>query len=268
MREATSLRDTFFRDGKVADCPIYDLHGHMHSLRGGFLPRCSPEAMAAAMERAGVKLIVFCSHAALGVPDIGNSINVETVRRFPDQFRAYCGVNPNYPDQVQRDLDTFDEHLDVYVGLKYLADYHKVAITDARYQPAWQLAEERGLLVLLHTWGGSAYNGAKHVRECAEKYPNASILMGHSCHGDWDGAVALVKDFPNVYFELTAVLDDRGAVDKFAAECGSERIVFGTDSPWFNHHYYIGSLLGADLDDEDRRNIFYRNAERLLKPLR
>ncbi len=51
------------------------------------------------------------------------------------------------------------------------------------------------------------------------------------------------------------------------AECGSTRIVFGADAPWFNHHYYIGSLLGADITDEDRRNICYRNAERLLKPL-
>lgn len=52
-----------------------------------------------------------------------------------------------------------------------------------------------------------------------------------------------------------------------SAECGSTRMVFGTDAPWFNYPYYIGSLLGADITDEDRRNICYRNAERLLKPL-
>jgi len=262
-----SLRDAFFRQGKVLDCPIYDMHGHMHSFRGGFLPRNSPEAMIATMERAGVKLIVFCSHSTLGVPDIGNTVNIEAVRRFPEHFRAYCGINPNHPEQVRRDVDTFDQHSDVYVGFKFLADYHKVAITDTQYEPAWQLAQERGLLVLLHTWGGSSYDGPKHVRECAEKYPNATILMGHSCHGDWDGAIALVQDFPKVYCELTAVLDDRGVVDKLVRECGSSRIVFGTDSPWFNHHYYIGSLLGADITDDDRRNICYRNAQRLLKPL-
>ncbi len=49
-------------------------------------------------------------------------------------------------------------------------------------------------------------------------------------------------------------------------ETGSERIVFGTDLPWFNHHYYIGSVLGAGITDDDRHNILHRNAEKLLAP--
>jgi predicted TIM-barrel fold metal-dependent hydrolase len=77
--------------------------------------------------------------------------------------------------------------------------------------------------------------------------------------------VALVNDFPNLYFELCAVLDERGILEKFVKEAGSQRIVFGTDLPWFNHHYYVGSVLGADITDDDRHNILHRNAENLLE---
>ena len=266
MSSHAKLRDEFFRDGESTACPVVDMHGHMGPMSGGYLPRNSPEAMVAAMGRAGVKLIVFCHHSTLGVPDVGNAPNVEAVRAYPGHFRAYCGINPNYPELSRRDLDTFDDYADVYVGLKLLSDYHHFPVTHERYEPAWRLADDRRLLVLLHTWGGSRFDGPAVVREAAAKYPNATILMGHSCHGEWDKAVALANDFPNVYLELTAVLDDRGVLERFVEGAGSTRILFGTDSPWFNHHYYIGSALGADITDEDRHNILHRNAERLLDP--
>jgi len=264
MAEKETLRERFFRCGKLDDCPVYDLHGHMGPLEGACLPRCNPEDMIAAMDRAGVRLTVFCHHDALFAPDIGNAINLTEVRRFPDRFRAYCGVNPNYPDQVARDVEEFDDNRDVFVGFKLLADYFQVPITDERSAPAWEKANTDHLPVLLHTWGGSSYDGPQLVRQCAERYPDAQILMGHSCHGAWEEAVQLAVDFPNVYLELTAVLDDRGAVDLFVRKAGSEKIIFGTDTPWFNHHYYIGALLGAEMTDDDRRNILYRNAQRIL----
>ena len=267
MKTPDTLRERFFVDARLNDCPVYDLHGHMGALQGAHLPRCTPEAMIAAMDHAGVRLTVFCHHDTLMVPDLGNALNLEVVRRHPDRFRAYCGINPNYPEEARRDVAGFDQCRDAYVGFKLLADYHRIAITDPRNAPAWEKANAEALLVLLHTWGGSAFDGPEQVRACAERYPNARILMGHSCHGAWAEAAALARDFPNVYCELTAVLDDRGAVELLVQGAGSTKVVFGTDTPWFNHHNYIGALLGADLTDEDRRNILYRNARRLLSPL-
>ncbi len=145
-----------------------------------------------------------------------------------------------------------------------LADYHGYPLTDDRYRPAWEKADADRLLVLIHTWGGSGLDGSAVVRRVAEKHPRARILLGHSCHGEWDQAIQLIKDFPNLYLELTAVLDERGILERFVAEAGSERVIYGTDFPWFNHHYYIGAVLGADMTDKDRHNILHRNAERLL----
>jgi hypothetical protein len=76
----------------------------------------------------------------------------------------------------------------------------------------------------------------------------------------------LAQDFPNIYLELTAVFDDIGVIEKFVNEAGSERMLFGTDLPWFDPHHAVGVLFSAQISDEDRRNIFYRNAEKLLAP--
>ncbi|MCK5805714.1 MAG: amidohydrolase family protein [Lentisphaeria bacterium] len=266
MNDTQSLAERFFAQPRLEDCPVYDLHGHMGPLQGARVPRCEPEQMIAAMDRAGVRLTVFCHHATLSSPDVGNEIAIGIVRRFPNRFRAYLGVNPNWPEDIRRDVDRLDDHKDVFVGFKFLADYHKVPITDERCAPAWEKANAEGRPVLLHTWGGSAFDGPETVRVCAERWPNAQILMGHSCHGQWEQAGRLAAEFPNVYCELTAVLDDRGAVEILLDHAGAEKIVFGTDTPWFNHHNYIGALLGARMSDEDRRQILYRNALRILAP--
>lgn len=48
-------------------------------------------------------------------------------------------------------------------------------------------------------------------------------------------------------------------------EAGSEKIVFGTDLPWFDPHYGIGCVVFSRITDEDRHNILHRNAEQLLQ---
>lgn len=266
MIGTSELAREFWERGKSASCPIYDLHGHMGVWHSIYFPRPDAPDMVRTMDECGVRLLVFSHHMALFAPEIGNRASIDAVRQFPDRLRAYCAVNPNYPEQLVADLDTFEAHRDVYVGFKFLSDYHRVALTDSRYQPAWEYANAHELLVLAHTWGGSPYNGPAIVRQVAERYPRVKFLLGHSCHGEWDAAVQLARDFPHIYLELTALFDDRGPIEKFVAEVGSERLLFGTDLPWFDPHQAVGALLSAEISDDDRHNICHRNAEKLLAP--
>ena len=119
------------------------MHGHMGRWRGIYFPRPSAEEMIHTMDECGVRMLVFCHHAALFCPEIGNAANVEAVRKFPDRLRAYLAVNPHYPDALAADLAAFDEHRDVFVGLKLLASYHQVPWDAPAYKPAWKFAEER-----------------------------------------------------------------------------------------------------------------------------
>lgn len=259
-----SLWEAFRDSWPAADCPIYDLHGHWGSMCGLNIPLNEDEAAVAYLERAGVKLLVFCHHHSLFSPEIGNAVNISTVRKFTDKLKAYCAINPNYPRIIERDLSDYDNYPDVYAGLKLLPSYHGFALPDDRYRPVFEFADSRGLLLLTHTWGGDRTCGFEQVLAVAEKYPNVRLLLGHSLHGDWDRAVELAIRFPNVYLELTAVPDDAGVVEKLVHGAGSTKVVFGTDFPWFSHYYYVGALLGADITDDERRDILYRNAERLL----
>jgi predicted TIM-barrel fold metal-dependent hydrolase len=89
------------------------------------------------------------------------------------------------------------------------------------------------------------------------------LLMGHSGHGDWGAAVQTAAEHPNTYLELCAAYAVNGTIELFCEQVGSQRVLFGTDLPWFDPHYGIGCVLDARITDDDRHNILHRNAQRL-----
>jgi len=264
IRPDSELAAEFWQKGRSDSCPVYDMHAHMGEWYGIYFPRCEPAQMVRSMDAAGVKLLCFAHHAALMCPDLGNRPAVEAVRAFPDRLRAYLAINPHYPQAVERDLSQFDDMRDVFVGLKILAGYHGVKLSDERYGRALEFADERSLPVLVHTWRGSATDGPDEVRRIATKHGSVRFLLGHSFCDDWEQAIAVAREHPNTYLELTAVLGTRGVVEMFCEQVGSERMLFGTDLPWFDQHQGIGSLLSAAISEDDIHNICHRNAEALL----
>ena len=259
-----NLSKQFTEKGKFDDCPIYDMHGHWGSFFGSYMPDAGDDAAFKGLAEANVARLVFCHHYALFCPETGNAPSIEVVRKKPNLLRAYCMINPNYPDLMKRDLEEFERlYPHVFAGFKFypLTD---VAYSDDRMKPAWEKANEHGAIVLLHTWSGTKLCDENEVIKVAERYPNAKILMGHSVHGAWDKAIEIALSFPNAFLELTAVLDERGVMERFLAESDSKKIIFGTDYPWFSHNYYIGALIGAGIEDEALRDIMYRNAKKLL----
>ena len=45
---------------------------------------------------------------------------------------------------------------------------------------------------------------------------------------------------------------------------GSEKVLYGTDYPWFDPFVYIGFVVYAHIREEEMRNILYENAHKLL----
>ena len=259
-----SIAEYFWRNGKL-DFPVYDMHGHMGKHNAIYMKRCEPAEMAAHLRRAGVKRLIFAHHETLW-GSRRNLADYQVCKEYPDLFRMYVSINPHFPEYVKEDLAQFDSFQPYAVGLKILADYHRVPVTDKRYEYALSFAEERKIPVLFHTWGGSTFNGGERMLELALKYPNIRIFLGHSLFGDWEKAAECVQKAPlgNVYLELTASPGEYGKVEMLCKKVGSEKILFGTDQPWFDEHQAIGGIVSADITEEDMRNILYRNAERIL----
>jgi predicted TIM-barrel fold metal-dependent hydrolase len=263
----------FVAHGRVADCPVIDTHAHFGPYQAIYFPRHRPERVLDTMDRCGIPWMLISGHQALVDTRRGNAEIAALVTQHPDRFRGWWVLNPNYPERMAAELDGFEAQQRIlggaasppaFVGFKLHPNQQGTPLTDDSYTPAFEYADARGLPMLSHTWQGRGMSSYREVEAVAEKYPNIRFLMGHAGYGDWEESAKVARDHEHVYLELTAAYSVRGALEIMCEFAGSRKITFGTDHPWFDPHYGIGCILSAYMTDEDRRNILYRNAQRLF----
>ncbi|WP_232016315.1 amidohydrolase family protein [Paenibacillus baekrokdamisoli] len=263
MTNKSKLAEEFMETGRLSSLSIIDMHTHMGPFYGTYLPEADLTTMIQTMDRENIKCIISAPHSALFDPIGGNSEILAAMKQYPDRIYGYYTFNPNYEHDLDRDLASFDQ-VEGYVGFKFLPDYHKYPLNGEKFTKIYEFANERGLLLLSHTWGHSLYNPPQMVEELACKYPNIKFLLGHSAPGETDYAIEIASRLPNVYLELCDTGRLNGMVQKMVRGASSEKVLFGTDFPWYDPHYMLGSVLFSGIDDQDIQNIIHHNAIRLL----
>jgi len=263
-RIESAIVEELLEQGTLTSFRAIDTHGHMGVFGGIWFPNPDVKDMLRTMDRCGVERLVFSHHDALQDPFPGNLKAQDAIDRFPDRLIGYYAVNPHYADHLKQSVQNFGS-LRGFAGYKILAGYYGTPVTGPACVPLWEHAHAEKLVVLLHTWGGDACAGCKQVREIAEKYVDATILMGHSLYGDWDEAIDCARDFPNVYCELTAAVSAHGLIQKMVDAGIEDKITFGTDLPWFDPMSGIGCIVLARISDAARRKILRDNAARIFQ---
>jgi len=258
----SKLAKEFWETGKMP-CPILDFHAHMDEHPNIYFPAPSAEGMLRTMDNCNVRWLMFCNHLALDEPLEGEKYNRINAENHKDRMKAYHIIMPRYLD-CDKIIADLEEYKDLYVGCKILGDYSNFPIDDPSIDPVYRYLNDHGLFLLIHTWGGSPNNDADRVANIAKRFPNIVVICGHSFFGRQKEGIALCKQYPNVYFELTAIPIVRGYLEDIVKAAGSERVLFGTDLPWFSTLHGAGMVMSANITDEDRLNIFWRNGDKLL----
>lgn len=149
-------------------------------------------------------------------------------------------------------------------GVKLHPDFQKFNIDDA--ENIYRVTAGR-LPVLLHM-GDKRYDfsSPSRLRKMAEKYPEQIFIGAHfGGYSVWD-KVECLKDLPNVYFDTSSSLWalDKARASDLIHRFGHERYFFGTDFPMWRHDEELQRFLALDLTEEEREDILYRNAAKLL----
>lgn len=249
------------------DYKIIDMHTHMGLEYCLYYENYDADGIVKYMDEVGVEFIVCAPVEDLMDGSSKREQIHDAMRRYPDRFKGYYCVNPLLGYSHTGIAKEFAEHPG-YVGLKFLPDYHRTNLTDEVYQSAFEYADEHRLLVLSHTWGvsmnGESCNSADKVAAVLERYRNLTFLMGHSCQGQVDAAIEIARSFPNAYLDLCDTSRLNGVIEKMVREVGAEKVVFGTDVPMQGFCYQLGCVLGAHIQEEEKRLILRDNALRIL----
>ena len=251
----------FEKTGKVS-VPVIDVHTHMDDVYGASMPISDIDGCIELANERGVKEIWCAPHGDLfnyvsGKPDIERY-----TEKYPTRVRGYFGFNPNYSQEYAQRLETAKDK--GYFGIKILPEYHRCKVDDDAYRPALEWANKYRRPLLVHTWGGSPFNSIANVKYIAESYPEIRLILGHSAPNECGKAIELAARHKNVYLDLCDIHRNNGVIERMKAGAGSEKILYGTDLPWYDFAYCIGSVLYSDITDGDRENILYKNAERIV----
>jgi len=136
----------------------------------------------------------------------------------------------------------------------------------------YQAAERLGMIIFYH--GGRAgiepesrhrYAMPRHYEGALANFPNLPFVFGHAGARDGDATLELGLRYENAWFGIHG--QGVSHLDKMIERTGGERMLFGTDWPFYHLAASLAKVLIVT-DSEDRRGVRHAilrgNAERLL----
>lgn len=195
-----------------------------------------------------------------------NDCVLRAMREFPGRFVGYCFVIPGYReslDEIERCLDT---------GMSGIKLYNQYKYSEPVLDPIAEKAIKHGIPILGHA--GHICDQPTRLRQprcsdasdfvaLARRYPEVMLIEGHiSGGGDWEWSIRALRGCPNVYLDTSGSgIDDR-TIEMCVELLGPERILFATD---MSMEAGVGKILAADISDEAREMIWWKNIDRIAR---
>ena len=243
---------------------VIDAHAHLGYMHLFHVPCATAESLLPDMDALGIDCACISAFSSLTADyRYGNNLVMEAVAKYPDRFIGYVAVNPNYAEDMRNELDRCFAAAGM-MAIKLHPALHGHPPDHMHYRAAFEMADENEMTVLVHTWGAGDVAGVDRI---AGLYPGANFIMGHSGADirAMEATIDIVNKRDNVLADLTISLTHEGNVEWFVKEMGSEKILFGSDMPYFSPCPNLGRIAMARIGEEDKRNILGRNMKKLLK---
>jgi len=252
--------------GNTPGVEIIDCHGHMGTYGKQYIPyKGDPTSMISMMDMAGIGKTCI-SHLLVLTGDIreGNRLSCDAASRHSGRFLVYLGYNPNYP--AEYNMQDIQKHIDrsEVIGLKFHTTLHQSTPDDPRYNAAYELAEERKLVILCHTWG---IRDIKGIENTARNFPGVVIIIGHSGGAEFSAvyeAVRVAGKYENVYLDLCISAHYEGLVELFVNEVSAGKVLFGSDIPFIDPRAGLGRVIFSRISDMDKEKILGGNMKAIL----
>jgi hypothetical protein len=223
----------------------------------------SPTDLLAEMDFCGVEqALVFCSASLQDAQVTGNELVLRDTAGLPRLQPTWALL----PTQT-RELGSGEEFLASMsaAGVRALhafPELHNFLLGRIGCGDLLTLLVAQRVPVIVHK-----YDWQK-LTDLLTAYPGLVLIQ--TAVGSWgfDRFVRpLLEAFPNFYFELSNY-QEAGGLEDHCRRYGPERLLFGTNYPYFNMAGPRLTLLHADLSETDRQAIAAGNLRRLLEEVR
>lgn len=243
---------------------IIDAHGHLGYYKLFNIPDNSAEQMIKSMDRTGIQKICISTLVGLELDYVyGNNMVADAINRFGDRFMGYANINPFEQDDILHELERCFDKLNM-TAIKLHTDLNECPADSKLYIPVYEFAHERKLVIMSHSWGT-----ASNLAKIASKYYNVKYIQAHY-GSSWDGnsdneIINAIKELDNAYLDTAGSGAIFGAFEKTVDYLGDNKLIFGTDFPFFDPCQQIGNIVFSEICEEAKTKILRDNFLNLIE---
>lgn len=215
---------------------------------------------------AGIDRFIVQSVAT--APKQVNSINefiAAEVQKHPDRLVGLGTLHPDGTD-IRGDI----EHLQSLglKGIKLHPDIQAFKIDDYRCLKIYELCEERGLPILMHTGDKRYdYSNPNRLLPILKIYTHLTVIGAHLGGWSlWEEASRILNGIPNLYVDCSSSLPylNKNTARDIIRRYGADKVLFGTDYPMWDIKKEIEVFLGLGLDENEIKSILNNNVAKLF----
>lgn len=224
------------------------------------------EGLLASAREAGIDCCVVLPIATK--PSQFRTINEFASRFLEGEILSFGSVHPASSDYKAelREIKAMG-----LKGIKLHPDYQDMYFNNIRYKRVVSYASELGMMISVHAGLDPKCPDDIHCtpRMAAELLddvrPEKLILAHLGGNQQWDDVERYLVG-KNVYLDTGVVFDYIGQEQflRIMRSHGSDKILFGTDSPWAGQKRFVDVMEEMDMTQEERENVMWKNGDRLL----
>jgi hypothetical protein len=245
----------------------------------------TPELYAEFMDTYGVDKAVILQSPTYYLPDLNEYI-AAAVRKRPDRFHGAAQIDPMDGQVAAQELQKAVKLLGLRsLKLELAADsgwmqFHPNLKLDGKeVTPIWQMATGLEIPVVFDIGHpGCASYQPEALKRIAEEFPNMKIVIAHLAGGRmrdlnekaWKQVIQLGR-CPNVWLTTEPIGgSDLDCLRIVYEEIGSDKLIWGTDYPWwsklYNYNVLISVMKQCDfLSEKEKKDIMGENALRVFE---
>ena len=234
---------------------VVDSHAHL-GFYAGFNVKLSAKELVKLMNKNRVTSSLVSS--------LPNRLTFKAVKNYPERIYGLIWVNPHLGkkalslinDAVKAGfkgikmhplLDTFLPDQDIVYPIVEHAIKHKLPMLFHCGHPPWSLP-----------W---------HFGNLADRYPDATIILGHMGHGHIvyiNGAIEVAKKHENVLLE-TSAMPMPSKIKEAVEFVGADRVLYGSDVPFGHPAVEILKVKVSELSERELSMVLGENAIKVFK---
>ena len=246
---------------------IIDGHGHIGTYSKFYRIRTQTVGETIeAMDAAGVEKLVASHLESLSYDPAGGNRRLKAaVQGHPQRFIPFFNVHPRYESEAAEEINKCAGDWG-WRGLKLHPQYHVYPANSYQVKKVIERAARYHCVVLYHSGDSDVGSlcSPSRIADVAKEFPETTIIMGHMGVTDWPEAIEVARLYGNIILDTTSCIINYGVVEYAVKYVGKERLIWGSDFPFYPFQLGLSKILDSELDEESKLFILGKNIQRIM----